>query len=131
LGEVVHCKLTWTLRRSTATLIRFVELYLGNAERDQLDPILDACVAIYKESLDEDGQVEFKGKAKTFVRTYGFLSSVLLYSNASWEKLSIFLNFLIPKLPALKEEDLARPPRNHRHGQLSGREARRHANRPR
>jgi type I restriction enzyme R subunit len=42
------------------------------------------------------------------VRTYGFLSSILPYPNASWEKLSIFLNFLIPKLPAPKEEDLAR-----------------------
>jgi type I restriction enzyme R subunit len=86
----------------------FVALYLGNADRDQLDPILDACVAVYKESLDEDGQVEFKGKAKAFTRTYGFLASVLPYSNAGWEKLSIFLNFLIPKLPAPKEEDLAR-----------------------
>jgi type I restriction enzyme R subunit len=86
----------------------FVARYLGNADRDQLDPILDACVAVYKESLDEDGQVQFKGKAKTFTRTYGFLASVLPYSNAEWEKLSIFLNFLIPKLPAPKEEDLAR-----------------------
>jgi len=86
----------------------FVALYLGDADRDQLDPILDACVAVYKESLDEDGQVDFKGKAKTFTRTYGFLASVLPYSNAEWEKLSIFLNFLIPKLPAPKEEDLAR-----------------------
>jgi type I restriction enzyme R subunit len=86
----------------------FVALYLGDADRDQLDPILDACVAVYKESLDEDGQVEFKGKAKTFTRTYGFLASVLPYSNADWEKLSIFLNFLIPKLPAPKEEDLSR-----------------------
>ena len=25
---------------------------------------LDACVAAYKEQLDEDGQVDFKGKAK-------------------------------------------------------------------
>jgi type I restriction enzyme R subunit len=87
---------------------RFVALYLGDADRDQLDPILDACVAAYKESLDEDGQVDFKGKAKTFTRTYGFLASVLPYSNAEWEKLSIFLNFLIPKLPAPKEQDLAR-----------------------
>ena len=86
----------------------FVALYLGDADRDQLDPILDAGVAVYKESLDEDGQVDFKGKAKTFTRTYGFLASVLPYSNAGWEKLSIFLNFLIPKLPAPKEEDLAR-----------------------
>lgn len=86
----------------------FVSLYLGSADRDQLDPILDACVAVYNENLDEDGQVDFKGKAKAFTRTYDFLASVLPYSNAEWEKLSIFLNFLIPKLPAPKEEDLSR-----------------------
>jgi type I restriction enzyme R subunit len=85
-----------------------VGLYLGNADRDRLDPILDACVATYKEQLDEDGQVDFKGKAKAFTRTYGFLASILSYANANWEKLSIFLNFLIPKLPAPVEEDLSR-----------------------
>ena len=86
----------------------FVERYLGGAERDQLDPVLDACVAVYKTDLDEDGQVEFKGNAKGFVRTYGFLSSVLPYNDAGWEKRSIFLNFLIPKLPAPEEEDLSK-----------------------
>lgn len=85
-----------------------VELYLAGADRDRLDPILDACVATYAASLDEDGQVDFKGKAKAFVRTYGFLASILPFTNASWEKLSIFLNFLIPKLPAPKEEDLSK-----------------------
>ena len=73
----------------------FVERYLDGAERDQLDPILDACVAVYRNNLDEDGQVDFKGKAKAFVRTYGFLSCVLPYTYAPWEKRSIFLNFLI------------------------------------
>ena len=87
---------------------QLVELYLGGADRDRLDPILDACVATYKEQLDEDGQVDFKGKAKTFVRTYGFLASILPYTNAAWEKLSIFLTFLVPKLPAPKEEDLSK-----------------------
>ena len=82
--------------------------YLNGEERSMLDPILDACVATYKEELDEDGQVDFKGKSKAFVRTYGFLSSILPYTNAEWEKLSIFLNFLIPKLPAPKEEDFSR-----------------------
>ena len=86
----------------------FVRLYLGNADRDQLDPILDACVGTYKGQLDEDGQVEFKGQAKAFVRTYAFLSSILPYTNAEWEKLSIFLNFLIDKLPAPIEEDLSK-----------------------
>jgi type I restriction enzyme R subunit len=82
--------------------------YLSGADRDQLDPILDACVATYMEELDEDGQVDFKGKAKAFLRIYNFLSSILPYTNAAWEKLSIFLNFLVPKLPAPKGEDLAK-----------------------
>jgi len=85
----------------------FVALYLGGAERDRLDPILDACVAEYRERLNEDGQVDFKGKAKAFLRTYGFLGSILPYTNAEWEKLSIFLTFLVPKLPAPVEEDLS------------------------
>ena len=87
---------------------RLVTLYLGGADRDRLDPILDACVAVYKEQLDEDGQVDFKSKAKAFVRAYGFLASILPYTSAEWEKLSIFLNFLVPKLPAPVEEDLSR-----------------------
>jgi type I restriction enzyme, R subunit len=87
---------------------QLVERFLGGAERDRLDPILNACVTVYVEQLDEDGQVEFKGKAKAFCRTYAFLSSVIPYRNAEWEKLSIFLDLLTPKLPAPKEEDLAR-----------------------
>jgi type I restriction enzyme, R subunit len=42
------------------------------------------------------------------VRTYDFLAGMLPYRNPEWLKLSIFLNFLIPKLPAPKEEDLSR-----------------------
>ena len=76
--------------------------------REALDPILDECVAGYLRSLDEDGQVDFKGKAKAFLRSYGFLSAILPYTNAGWEKLSIFLNLLVPKLPAPVEEDLSR-----------------------
>lgn len=63
---------------------------------------------MYQETLDEDGQVEFKGRAKSFARLYDFLAAVLPYTNAGWEKLSVFLNFLIPKLPAHKEEDPAK-----------------------
>ena len=87
---------------------KLVELFLAGADRDQLDPILDACVAVYLETLDEDGQVDFKGRAKVFCRTYSFLSSLLPSSNAEWEKLSILLNLLTPKLPAPQEEDLAK-----------------------
>ena len=87
---------------------QIVELFLRGAERDKLDPILDLCVATYKDRLDEDGQVDFKSKAKVFCRTYNFLSSVIPFSNVAWEKLSIFLNLLTPKLPAPQEEDLSK-----------------------
>ena len=52
--------------------------------------------------------MDFKGKAKAFLRTYGFLAAILPYANAEWEKLSIFLTFLVPKLPAPIEDDLSK-----------------------
>ena len=73
--------------------------------------------------LDEDGQVDFKGKAKVFCRTYDFLSSVIPYSNAEWEKLSIFLE---PADAQAAGAEGGGPrqghPRSHRHGQLPRRE---------
>ena len=91
-----------------AQVDELVERYLLGAGRDQLDPILDAGVALYREQLDEDGQVDFKGKAKAFLRAYGFLAAILPYTYAEWEKLSIFLTFLVPKLPAPAEDDLSK-----------------------
>lgn len=82
----------------------FVELYLNNAERDRLDPIIDVCVENYK-SLDLEDQIAFKSSAKTFVRTYNFLSAILPYGSQDWEKLSIFLNLLVSKLPRPESDD--------------------------
>ena len=84
-----------------------VRLYLGGASREALDPRLDACAAHYKESLDTAEQIQFKSAAKEFLRTYNFLSSILPYGNAEWERLSLFLNLLVPKLPSPDEEDLS------------------------
>ena len=87
---------------------RLVADFLGNAPRDRLDPILDACVERYRTELDEDGQVQFKGRAKAFTRTYAFLSQLLPYVYLPWEKRAIFLELLLPKLPAPAEDDLSR-----------------------
>ena len=84
----------------------FVQRYLSGDDRATLDPLLDTCVQTYID-MEEDQQVRFKGSAKSFTRLYAFLSQILPYSNASWEKLSIFLNFLTPKLPAPEDEDLS------------------------
>ena len=75
-----------------------MEAFLDGTDRGELDPRLDICVEEYKK-LDEDGQVEFKSSAKAFGRLYSFLSQVLPYGNANWEKLFIFLSFLITSSP--------------------------------
>ena len=58
-----------------------VDFFLAGASREKLDPILDVRVATYFAQLDEDGQVDFKGKAKVFTRAYDFLGSILPYDN--------------------------------------------------
>lgn len=83
-----------------------VDLYLDGVSRDKLDYILDRCRVTF-EALETDDQVEFKSAAKSFCRTYGFLGAILPYGNAEWEKLSIFLNLLLPKLPSPRNDDLS------------------------
>ena len=88
-----------------------VDLVVGNfllgKSRTEIDPTLDRCMAQYKQ-LDEEGQIKFKAGAKSFVRTYDFLGSILSYHEYEWERLSIFLNLLIPKLPAPDGTDLSK-----------------------
>ena len=81
---------------------------LDDAPRERLDPILDRCVEVYLRELDEDGQVDFKGKAKAFLRSYYFLATILRYRNPAWEERAIFFDLLVPKLPAPREDDLSR-----------------------
>lgn len=85
---------------------KLVDLYLNGAERDRLDSILDACAAVYKD-LDTEDQIKFKSAAKSFCRTYGFLGAILPYGNAEWERLSIFMNLLISKLPSPRDDDFS------------------------
>jgi type I restriction enzyme R subunit len=92
---------------SSEDVNKIVELFLNGAARDRLDPILDPCVATYKQ-LEVDDQIQFKSAAKAFIRTYGFLGSILPYGNVEWEKLSIFLTLLVPKLPSPKQDDLTK-----------------------
>ena len=83
-----------------------VEKWLQGADRTTFEPVLEEWVERYV-GMSEDEQVKFKGSAKSFTRLYAFLSQILPYSNVNWEKLSIFMNLLIPKLPAPEEKDLS------------------------
>ena len=93
---------------SEAAVRQLAALYLDNADRETLEPLLENSVATYTDDLDEDQQVDFKSKAKAFTRTYGFLAAILPFTNPDWETLYIFLNLLVPKLPAPVETDLSK-----------------------
>jgi hypothetical protein len=49
-----------------------------------IKPGPSACVAAYAEQLDEDAQVDLKGEAKAFVRTHGFLATIIAYTELGW-----------------------------------------------
>jgi type I restriction enzyme, R subunit len=66
---------------------------------------LDLCTAVYEENLDEDEQIDFKAKAKMFIRTYQFLAQILPFVDTYMESLKTFLKFLLPKLPAPADPD--------------------------
>ena len=52
----------------------------------------------------EEEQVDYKSKARDFVKLYSFMSSLVPMRDPELEKLSVFLRFLLPKLPAKKGE---------------------------
>ena len=93
-------------------------------DRDRLDPILDACVAVYVRELDEDGQVDFKGKAKG-VHPHLQLSVV----DPSLQQPRVGEALDLSELPGPEAAGprgagpLQGHPRRHRPGQLPGGEA--------
>jgi type I restriction enzyme, R subunit len=55
--------------------------------------------------LDDEDKIDFKIKAKQFVKIYGQMASIIPYEVLDWEKLFWFLKFLIPKLVVRTAED--------------------------
>lgn len=84
---------------------QFNKKYWTDAPREELDPILDACVVKFKENLIENEQIACKGSMKAFIRTYNFLAAIMPFNSQEWEMLNTFYKFLVTKLPKLKTED--------------------------
>lgn len=80
------------------------EKFWSNAEREQLDPIINQSVERFK-ALDENTQVKCKSSIKSFLRTYPFIAAVMPYKSQEWEMLNTYFMLLIHKLPKLKGED--------------------------
>lgn len=85
----------------------FVEKYFEGIDAQQLSPIIDLAADRFNQELEleEDEKVDFKIKAKQFVKIYGQMASILPYEVVDWEKLFWFLKFLVPKLIVKTKED--------------------------
>jgi type I restriction enzyme R subunit len=53
----------------------------------------------------EEEQVDYKSKARDFVKLYAFISHLFPLKDVGLEKLFVFLRFLLPQLPAKKGEN--------------------------
>jgi len=83
---------------------RFNELFFKKAPVEQLHPIIDHVVARFDLIEAEDDKIDFKIKAKQFVKIYAQLACIIPFEKLEWEKLHWFLKFLIPKLK-VKDKD--------------------------
>lgn len=76
----------------------FFEIYYSKGDREILEPIINEAVEIFNKELEKEQQIKFKSSAKTFVRTYSYLSKILDFNQPYWEMLWLYLKHLIPKI---------------------------------
>ena len=70
---------------------------------EKLHAVADPVAEKWKAEAEEE-QVDYKSKARDFVKLYSFIAHLVTLRDTRLEKLSVFLRFLLPKLPAKKGE---------------------------
>jgi type I restriction enzyme, R subunit len=81
-----------------AEVTTFNEKFFASAEAEELAPIIDTVVARFDVDLNDEQRIDFKIKAKQFVKIYAQVAAIIPFNNVNWEMLHWFLKFLIPKL---------------------------------
>ena len=78
----------------------FIKRYFKGEDAQTLSPIIDVAAGRFNAGLElpNEAKVDFKVKAKQFVKIYGQMAAIMPYEIVIWEKLYWFLKFLIPKL---------------------------------
>ena len=78
----------------------FCTRYFGGEDAQTLSPILDTAAERFNTELqlEDKEKVDFKIKAKQFVKIYRQMASIIPFEVLDWEKLFWFLKYLIPKL---------------------------------
>ena len=78
----------------------FVTRYFAGEDAQTLSPIIDIAANRFNAELElpDPEKIDFKIKAKQFVKIYGQMASIIPFEVLEWEKLFWLLKFLIPKL---------------------------------
>jgi type I restriction enzyme R subunit len=81
-----------------AEVTAFNDKFFASAEAEELHPIIDIVVERFDADIDDEQRIDFKIKAKQFVKIYAQIASITSFNIVNWEMLHWFLKFLIPKL---------------------------------
>jgi len=78
----------------------FVARYFAGEDAQTLSPIIDIAANRFNAELElpDAEKIDFKIKAKQFVKIYGQMASIIPFEVMEWEKVFWLLKFLIPKL---------------------------------
>lgn len=74
------------------------ELLHKEDNRKMVDALIDRSAAAFKIELNQDQQISCKSQAKSFLRTYNYLSKIVDFKEPEWELLWWYLKYLTPKL---------------------------------
>jgi type I restriction enzyme R subunit len=85
----------------------FIEKYFNSADAQELSLIIDVAADRFNHGLEltDEEKIDFKIKAKQFVKIYAQMASIIPFEIIAWEKLFWFLKFLIPKLSVKSKKD--------------------------
>lgn len=78
----------------------FCKRFFDQEDAQKLSPLIDTAAERFDQSLalEDSEKIDYKIKAKQFVKIYGQMASIMPFEVLAWEQLFWFLKFLIPKL---------------------------------
>src|SRR5690554_6935995 len=83
-----------------AEVEEFCQRFCDGEDAQKLSPLIDTAAERFNAGLEleDTDKIDYKVKAKQFVKIYGQMASIMPFEVLAWEKLFWFLKFLIPKL---------------------------------
>lgn len=84
----------------------FAVRYFAGDDAQALSPLIDMAADRFDQQMEltDEDKIDFKIKARQFVKIYGQMASIMPFEVIEWEKLYWFLKLLIPKLK-IKDPD--------------------------